>query len=1562
MNYAGQVAVNGEAFDGTGLFKFALVDADGKATYWSNDGTSVSGSEPQGSIQVPVNGGLYSILLGNTAIQAMNALDPAIFHQYSDVKLRVWFSDGVNGFQQLSPDRPFASVPYALTAGDVSDSSISLNRLSPEVLGALNILPSISTQPFARYDRSNGSAQMEVSARGHNLSYQWLKNGQPLNRANTPILQITNIVLDGNDTYAVRISNSLGQTTSLPVLLRDAIGAPGPELEEANATQVQHDGLVLWLDAQDTDGNGVADNLPEGTKVQTWSDRSGNENHLLQPEENLAPTISTNGNRQSLHFLLPEKMRLDQNFTLATVFMVMKVPESLKTSDATLLNTLGASLRKRSNRSIFTTNENNILLSRDSLLTNGIFPNGAIFYDQNAVYYGSCNRFLEWIELAKSWSGQIHEIIFYERYLSESENASVTTYLKNKWQVPENIQTNSVDGMIAHYKFEPNETGKIIYDSSGNNHHVELSGPLDEATLISGLDGSALALPGDDANYLKLPSYESPMKTIALWLKPNFPIQVGSYPFALFQCGNLKGLIFNESSTKLSNESIALGHFTENASSRHSATSTSIPNGWIHLTLAWNEESGQYEYFLNGQPISTVAGMHGHFDLLTGANIQFGKKVYTNQHGETAAYSGAIDELRIYEIALTAPEVLFLHNQVRAPFIRTAGEYNATIGNGFSLNLQVENDANLFRAEGLPSGLSLNVVTGEISGVPLISGYHRVYLTAANEHGKTAGVISIHARSEMDLANWPVDIPDGSDIPQNGLVLWLDANDVDADGEFDTGTDHLKLSNWSDKAGKDNNATQATTANQPKIRTGQLLERPGLNLLVFDGNQSLSLPNMNQGRTFFFVANRGPNHNYHSSFVGLSGVPYQSAWGTTVSNGLFVYATPLITSGLQKQNGQDKDLQSANSYLTDLQIIALRTTDFVSIDLIGTREGANYINGKIAEILIYDQALSENEIETVEQYLGSKWGIALVGDTAQPDFTDGLVAHLPFDENTGVVANDLTGNGYNAALVGYDGNATWVPGKIGGALKFDGGEFGTLPRPFYDFFTVCFWMKSLQHHTQTGNAQEWKTPGIMGGPASNYGIMNRASKIVFRAGVSSLYFISNTTVSTGQWCHVAVRLNKTTKARQILVNGLLDKSVSEWDDPDSPPVNEGNWEIGRATFSDASSFFVGELDDLRIYNQWIGIATIQALYDLGSSPLATTTYASPNPSFTLTPATNSVTTAHLTQQILKYLKPVITTQPEATNVYSDSNHTFSVSAEGKYLSYQWKKDSLNLAGETNATLVLTDANATQHDGNYSVVVSNDFGSVESGTFEQKIISWHPKLLDGLILWADASDSSTIVKNNTRISNWADKSGQGNHFTQSTENSMPFFGVDKINDLNALSGDDTFMTTTNNPFGTSVSDAFVTMVVEIKNVADCSFINLRGGGDNFNERWGAGIVQSWNEILFDVSGVNSPYRLRTNVDWNASDQIIFGFYSSASGNAQQIWKNGNLLIGDSNSEVSLTDGGIKIGNLNGLILGEVFIVNGEINTNERIASEGYLAHKWNLSAELPSNHNYKSNAP
>jgi len=47
INYQGRVAVNGTNFDGTGQFKFALVNTDGFTTCWSNDGTGTGGNAPR---------------------------------------------------------------------------------------------------------------------------------------------------------------------------------------------------------------------------------------------------------------------------------------------------------------------------------------------------------------------------------------------------------------------------------------------------------------------------------------------------------------------------------------------------------------------------------------------------------------------------------------------------------------------------------------------------------------------------------------------------------------------------------------------------------------------------------------------------------------------------------------------------------------------------------------------------------------------------------------------------------------------------------------------------------------------------------------------------------------------------------------------------------------------------------------------------------------------------------------------------------------------------------------------------------------------------------------------------------------------------------------------------------------------------------------------------------------------------------------------------------------------------------------------------------------------------
>src|SRR6185295_3894818 len=70
INYQGRVAVGGVNFDGSGAFKFALVNPLG-VLLWSNDGTSGVNTEPAAAVSVPVSKGLYSVLLGDTTLANM---------------------------------------------------------------------------------------------------------------------------------------------------------------------------------------------------------------------------------------------------------------------------------------------------------------------------------------------------------------------------------------------------------------------------------------------------------------------------------------------------------------------------------------------------------------------------------------------------------------------------------------------------------------------------------------------------------------------------------------------------------------------------------------------------------------------------------------------------------------------------------------------------------------------------------------------------------------------------------------------------------------------------------------------------------------------------------------------------------------------------------------------------------------------------------------------------------------------------------------------------------------------------------------------------------------------------------------------------------------------------------------------------------------------------------------------------------------------------------------------------------------------------------------------------
>jgi hypothetical protein len=134
INYQGKIVAGGVNFNGTGQFKFALVDGSGSPAYWTNDNSHLDGSEPSTAVTLAVTKGLYSVLLGDTTLTNMTAISPAVFNN-PDVRLRVWFNDGTHGSQLLTPDQRIAAVGYAVIAAGVPSGAITSPMIANGAVG-----------------------------------------------------------------------------------------------------------------------------------------------------------------------------------------------------------------------------------------------------------------------------------------------------------------------------------------------------------------------------------------------------------------------------------------------------------------------------------------------------------------------------------------------------------------------------------------------------------------------------------------------------------------------------------------------------------------------------------------------------------------------------------------------------------------------------------------------------------------------------------------------------------------------------------------------------------------------------------------------------------------------------------------------------------------------------------------------------------------------------------------------------------------------------------------------------------------------------------------------------------------------------------------------------------------------------------------------------------------------------------------------------------------------------------------------------------------------------------
>lgn len=242
-------------------------------------------------------------------------------------------------------------------------------------------------------------------------------------------------------------------------------------------------------------------------------------------------------------------------------------------------------------------------------------------------------------------------------------------------------------------------------------------------------------------------------------------------------------------------------------------------------------------------------------------------------------------------------------------------------------------------------------------------------------------------------------------------------------------------------------------------------------------------------------------------------------------------------------------------------------------------------------------------------------------------------------------------------------------------------------------------------------------------------------------------------------------------------------------------------------------------------------------------------------------------------------------------------------------------------------------------------------------------SFNPSTIDGINLWLDGQYSSSVNISNNLVSSWNDRSGQNNNFTK-YGGTITYAEPSGINNRPAVyfqTAPSTYLYRTFNIAPTNELSFFMIVYHVSSNVSGNS------------------------ELFFSINGPTSPGYAYFDLfgNNNLSGQLSFNI-----GNDTQVSTSNNILgsvalvdvIATSTADVyingtqtnnNVTRGGLSLNNaitwaisggaFKGYI-GEIITYPSGLSDRDRQKVEGYLAWKWGIQNNLPTNQPYKTAPP
>jgi hypothetical protein len=273
--------------------------------------------------------------------------------------------------------------------------------------------------------------------------------------------------------------------------------------------------------------------------------------------------------------------------------------------------------------------------------------------------------------------------------------------------------------------------------------------------------------------------------------------------------------------------------------------------------------------------------------------------------------------------------------------------------------------------------------------------------------------------------------------------------------------------------------------------------------------------------------------------------------------------------------------------------------------------------------------------------------------------------------------------------------------------------------------------------------------------------------------------------------------------------------------------------------------------------------------------------------------------------------------------------------------------------------------------------------------------WTPSLIS-TALWLDANDSSTITESGGAITTWADKSGNGRNATADGNPTYSATGMSTSKPAVQLDGTgDAFVSSITGIGSFNALDVYMVTKTTLAAAADTNSGVFWGYGNvgtaggsypaNRGQNWASstgGLTGEFITAVFDNASFDAGRLGSSTYTRAANTAQILNSKNSNSGTS--LFANGsevtlgvtpNQITTSTNTAPSNTgytlDSNLHIGAFRAggalvyspaIKFAEVIVSSTLLSTLNRQKVEGYLAHKWGLTANLPSDHPYKVNPP